>query len=249
MVAEHWLIGIGNPGWSCDVEQLTYVIVKPCGFTMAVGAQKNWLSDTTTGWLSCQIHLHVRTLQACARKTHRKPVRSTNIPRWKGLFATVNISITAHSVELLQPQLTFEEFMRPLIHNALCWARDTVRPVSQWWSTTIKMYNKMNHLLWIRQVMRWMCSMTQAHPIYGCPTPMITVVLKSQFLPQLQFLHLRRQQRHIQNRVRFGSRSGFSSEDPVNRDEVSIANCTFAEVSEVSGLGFSYSLGQFWRDL
>ena len=54
-------------------------------------------------------------------------------------------------------------------------------------------------------------------------------------------LHLRRQQRHIQNRVRFESRSGFSSEDPVNRDEVSIADYTFDEMTDVSGLGFSYS--------
>ena len=73
---------------------------------------------------------------------------------------------------------------------------------------------------------------------------MITVVLKSKFLPQLQILHLRRQQRHIQNRVRFESRSGFSSEDPVNRDEVSIADYTFDEMTDVSGLGFSYSLGK-----
>ena len=76
---------------------------------------------------------------------------------------------------------------------------------------------------------------------------MITVVLKSQFLPQLQIKHLRRQRRHKQNRVWFGSRSGFSSENPVNSDEVSIADYTFAEVTDVSGLGFSYSLGEILK--
>ena len=70
---------------------------------------------------------------AGARKNpHRKPVRGTNIPRWKVLFATVNISITAHSVKLVQPQLIFEELVKPLVDNALCWARSTVHPVSQW---------------------------------------------------------------------------------------------------------------------
>ena len=49
------------------------------------------------------------------------------------------------------------------------------------------------------------CSMTQAHPIYGCPTPIVTMVLKSQFLPQVKIKHLRRQRQHIQNQVRFGS--------------------------------------------
>ena len=48
------------------------------------------------------------------------------------LFATLAVSITAHSVKLLQPQLTFGGLMKPLINNALCWAQGTVRPVSQW---------------------------------------------------------------------------------------------------------------------
>ena len=48
-------------------------------------------------------------------------------------------------------------------------------------------------------------------------------------------------------RIEYGSgpMSGFSSEDTVNSDGVSIANYTFAEVTNVSGLGFSYSLGKF----
>ena len=133
-----------------------------------------------------------------ARSQHRSS-------KMKVLFATLAVSITAHSVKLVQPQLTFGELVKPLVNNALCWARSTVRPVSQWWSTTCKMRNTMDHLLWVRQVTRWTCSMTQAHPIYGCPTPIVTMVLKSQFLPQLQIKHLRRQRQHIQNRVRFGS--------------------------------------------
>ena len=83
--------------------------------------------------------------------------------KMKVLFATLAVSITAHSVKLVQPQLTFGELVSPLVNNALCWARGTVRPVSQWWSTTIKMRNTMVHLLWVRQETRLTCSMTQAH--------------------------------------------------------------------------------------
>ena len=50
----------------------------------------------------------------------------------KVLFATLAVSITAHSVKLVKPQLTFDELVKPLVGNALCWTRDTVRPVSQW---------------------------------------------------------------------------------------------------------------------
>ena len=48
-------------------------------------------------------------------------------------------------------------------------------------------------------------------------------------------------------RIEYGSGpvSGFSSEDTVNSGGVSIANDTFAEVTNVSGLGFSYSLKKF----
>ena len=48
-------------------------------------------------------------------------------------------------------------------------------------------------------------------------------------------------------RIEYGSGpvSGFYSEDTVNSDGVSIADYTFAEVTNVSGLGFSYSLGKF----
>ena len=41
----------------------------------------------------------------------------------KVLFATLAVSITAHSVKLVK---------KPLVGNALCWTRGTVRPVSQW---------------------------------------------------------------------------------------------------------------------
>ena len=40
------------------------------------------------------------------------PVRST---RW---FTTLAVSITAHSVRLVQPQLTFGELVQPLVNNA-----------------------------------------------------------------------------------------------------------------------------------
>ena len=58
--------------------------------------------------------------------------------------------------------------------------------------------------------------MTQAHPIYGCPAPIVTMVLKSQFLPQLQ------SNTYVANdstfRIEYGSGpvSGFYSEDTVN---------------------------------
>ena len=45
------------------------------------------------------------------------------------LFATLAVSITAHSVKLMQPQLTFGGLMKPLISNALCWAQGTSEPV------------------------------------------------------------------------------------------------------------------------
>ena len=47
----------------------------------------------------------------------------------KVLFATLAVSITAHSVKLVKPQLTFDGLVKPLVGNALCWARNTVRPV------------------------------------------------------------------------------------------------------------------------
>ena len=47
--------------------------------------------------------------------------------------------------------------------------------------------------------------MTQAHPICGCPTQIVAMFLKSQFLPRMQIKHLRRQRQHIQDRVRLGS--------------------------------------------
>ena len=50
----------------------------------------------------------------------------------KVLFATLAVSITAHPVKLVKPHLTFDELVKPLVGNALCWARNTVRPVSQW---------------------------------------------------------------------------------------------------------------------
>ena len=87
--------------------------------------------------------------------------------------------------------------------------------------------------------------MTQVHPIYECPTPIVTMVLKSQFLPQLQIEHLRRQRQHIQNRVRFGSSVRLLPRGHFNSDGVSIAVYTFAEVINVSRLGFSYSLEKF----
>ena len=87
--------------------------------------------------------------------------------------------------------------------------------------------------------------MTQAHPIYGCPTPIVTMVLKSQFLPQLQ------SNTYVANdstfRIEYGSGpvSGFSSEDTVYSNGVSIVNYTFAEVTNVSGLGFRTLWGNF----
>ena len=101
------------------------------------------------------------------------------------------------------------------------------------------------HLLWLRQVTRLPCSMAQVHPIYECPTPIVTMVLKSQFLPQLQIKRLRRRRQHIQTRVYSGPVSGFYSEDTVDGVGVSIANYTFTEVTKVSGLGFSYSQKRF----
>ena len=48
-------------------------------------------------------------------------------------------------------------------------------------------------------------------------------------------------------KIEYGSGpvSGFYSEDTVNIGGVSITDYTFAEVTKVSGLGFSYSLERF----
>ena len=118
----------------------------------------------------------------------------------------------------------------------------TVRPVSQWSSTTIKMRNTMDHLLWVRQVRRLTCSMTQAHQICGCPTPIVTMVLKSQFLPRMQIKHLRRQRQHIQDRVRLRSSVRFLLQGHCERWGCVNRRLHFAEMTNVSGLGISYSL-------
>ena len=86
------------------------------------------------------------------------------------------------------------------------------------------------------------CPMTQVHPICGCPTQIVAMVLMSQFLPRRQIKHLRRQRQHVQDRVRLGSSVRFYSKDTVNIGGVSITDYTSAEVINVSELGISYSL-------
>ena len=83
-----------------------------------------------------------------------------------------------------------------------------------------------------------------------CPTQIVAMVLKSQFLPRKQIKHLRRQRQ--QNQIEYDS--GQCQEDTVNIGGVSIADYTFAEVTNVSRLGISYSLGKFaesaaWLDV
>ena len=100
-------------------------------------------------------------------------------------------------------------------------------------------------MLWIRHMTRLPCSLAQVHPIYECPTPIVTMALKSQFLPQLLIEHLRRQRQHIQIRIYSGPVSGLYSKNTVIADEVSIANYTFNAVTNVSGLGWLYSQEKF----
>ena len=70
-------------------------------------------------------------------------------------------------------------------------------------------------------------AMTQAHPICGCPTQIVALVLKSQFLPQL------RSNTYVANASTFSLKSSshpvssFHSEDTVNGVEASIAEYTF----------------------
>ena len=67
----------------------------------------------------------------------------------------------------------------------------------------------------------------------------------------LNFYHESKSSTYVANgstfKIEYGSGpvSDFYSEDIVNSDGVSIADYTFAEVTNVSGLGFSYSLGKF----
>ena len=85
---------------------------------------------------------------------------------------------------IIQPHLTFEELMKTLGAQRAVLGTDTVRPVSQ--CDPRLSSNTMDLLVWIRQMARLPCSMTQVHQIYECPTPIVTMQLKSQFLPQLQ---------------------------------------------------------------
>ena len=89
------------------------------------------------------------------------------------------------------------------------------------------------------------CTMTQAHPICGCPTQIVAMVLKSQFLPQSK------SSTYVANgstfKIEYGSEpvSGFYSKDTVNIGGVSITDYTFAEVTNVSELGFRTLWGNF----
>ena len=71
---------------------------------------------------------------------------------------------------------------------------------------------------------------------------LLLMVLKSQFLPRTQIKHLRRQRQHIKIEYDSNPVSGFYSKDTVNIGGVSITDYTFDEVTNVSGLGISYSL-------
>ena len=87
-------------------------------------------TDTPPVWTST--HITVRGVLAKNVDDSQEARSQHRYSKMKVLFATLAVSITTHSVKLVQPQLTFGELMRPLVNNALCWARGTVRPVSQW---------------------------------------------------------------------------------------------------------------------
>ena len=87
-------------------------------------------TDPPAVWTST--HITVRASWPKPVDDSQKARSQHQYSKMKVLFATLDVSITSHSVKLLQPQLTFGELMRPLVNNALCWARRTVRPVSQW---------------------------------------------------------------------------------------------------------------------
>ena len=62
-----------------------------------------------------------------------------------------------------------------------------------------------------------------------------------------KYYHESRSSIYVANggRIKIEYGSGPVSEDTVSIEGVSIADYTFAEVTDVSGLGFSYSLGKF----
>ena len=73
----------------------------------------------------------------------------------------------------------------------------------------------------------------------------------SRWFSSLNFLLQNKSNTYVANdstfRIEYGSGpvSSFYSEDTVNGVGVSIASYTFTEVTKVSRLGFSYSLGNF----
>ena len=136
--------------------------------------------------------------------------------------------------------------MKPLINNALCWARGTgasnepvvfhdFQDVLYYGSLVVDtpsdemnvLYDTGSSNLWVPN--SDCCDGTQV-------TVSTTITNQNTYVANDSTL-----------RIEYGSGpvSGFSSEDTVNSDGVSIAKYTFAEVTNVSGLGFSYSLGIF----
>ena len=69
---------------------------------------------------------HVKPIHASAKITCSTLLTARSQHRYskrKVLFATLAVSITAHPVKLVKPQLTFDELVKTLVSNALCWAR------------------------------------------------------------------------------------------------------------------------------
>ena len=164
----------------------------------------------------------------------------------KVLFATLAVSVTAHSVKLVKPQLTFDELVKALGgQRALLGAKygASSEPVvihdyqnAQYYGSLVVgtpgeeinvIYDTGSSNLWVPN--SDCCGWFSSHNFYHESKSSTYVANGSTF------------------KIEYGSGpvSGFYSKDTVNIGGVSIADYTFAEVTDVSGLGISYSLGKF----
>merc|ERR1712107_682787 len=166
--------------------------------------------------------------------------------KMKVLFATLAVSVAAHSVKLVKPQLTFDELVKALGgQRALLGAKygASSEPVvihdyqnAQYYGSLVVgtpgeeinvIYDTGSFNLWVPN--SDCCGWFSSHNFYHESKSSTYVANGSTF------------------KIEYGSGpvSGFYSKDTVNIGGVSFEDYTFAEVTDVSGLGISYSLGKF----
>ena len=146
-------------------------------------------------------------------------------------------------MKLVKPQLTFDELVKPLVGNALCLGARygaSSEPVVIYDFQDAQYYGSL---------------------VVGTPSEEIKCALRHRLIQSVgaqlrllrwfsshNFYRECKSNTYVANgstfRIEYGSGpvSGFYSKDTVNVGSVSIADYTFAEMTNVSGLGISYSL-------